>query len=97
MRRVSQAVSITECRLRALHYLASLDRRVLTPANPVGNCIWPDTAWTSQGMGGAASRILRGLQKDGLVDWVVDGERWGYRITQAGRGSLAHLQEGGTT
>jgi hypothetical protein len=90
MRRVKQAVPLAECRKRALQYLAGLHRLELTKASAVAGKIWPSVEFHAQGAGAAASRILRGLQKDGLAEWSADTTRndWGYRITPSGRSFL---------
>jgi len=85
MRRVEKTVEFAECQKRALKYLASRHRSELTKASAVGQEIWPDTNMTSQGLGGAASRILRKLDIDGLVDWTSERGDWGYLITAKGR------------
>lgn len=80
-------IALAECRARALRYLSRHDYHVR--ASYVGAAIWPGNKMRSQGLGGAASRILRGLQKDGLAHWSSDGQRdWGWKITNAGRKAL---------
>ena len=71
--------------------MAGRDRRDLCGANCIGQEIWPDAKMTSQGFGGAASRILNRLKKDGYVEWMSTDRNWGWRITQAGRGYLETL------
>ena len=82
----AQRVDLPTARARALRYLAIQPRLSLVPANCVAIEIWPDHQMTSQGAGAAASRILKGLEKDGLIRWDSNGQNWGYVITQAGRG-----------
>lgn len=95
MRRVGTPVPIAVARRRALSYLSGLNRLTLAKCNEVGYEIWPGVNMTSQGMGGAASRILRGLQKDGLAKWVVTpgSNNWGWRITTAGRSALDSVDD----
>ena len=83
-----QRVDFETAKLRALRYLAKQDRQSLTAANAVAIEIWPDHQMTSQGAGAGASRILKRLEKDGLVYWNVNPHNWGYAITSAGRGLL---------
>ena len=97
MRRVKTAVPMAEARARALTFLASLDRRDLMVASGVGAAIWPDATMTAQGLGGSASRILRKMQKDGLVEWTGTEHWWGYRITPAGRSATAAAMAIGAT
>jgi predicted NodU family carbamoyl transferase len=67
-----------ECKARALAYLRKMPRGYLTNASSVATAIWPDTNFTAQGGGAAASRILKILQKEKLVEWVSRREEWGY-------------------
>ena len=59
----------------------------------VGQEIWPDNDMRAQGLGAAASRILKRMHKDGLVYWtyaeVGRFRNWGYRITSVGRKEIA--------
>lgn len=71
--------------MRALRYLAGVDRRQLSKANSVGSEIWIGEQLRSQGLGGAASRILKRLQDDGLVVWMSNDSDWGWKITSSGR------------
>ena len=80
-------IPLPECRKRALCYLARQKER-FTPASWVGNSIWPNSEMRTQGLGGAASRILRGLQDDGLARWGSDFRNWGGEITPKGREAL---------
>lgn len=70
-------------------YLAKQHRFDLIAANAIAIEIWPDHQMTSQGAGAAASRVLKGLQKDGLVRWDSNDDNWGYVITSAGRAAIA--------
>jgi len=80
-------ITLVECRKKALMYLSS--QACYVPASSVGNAIWPNSEMRAQGLGGAASRILRGLQKDGLVRWSSNGRNaWGWEITAAGRRAI---------
>lgn len=85
-------ITLVECRKRALMYLSS--QAYCVPASCVGNAIWPSSEMRAQGLGGAASRILRGLQKDGLANWSSNGrDAWGWEITRAGRKVLEERTE----
>ena len=78
-------ISMDECRIRALRYLAKQVKDRFASASDVGNAIWPNSEMRAQGLGGAASRVLKTLQRDGLAKWGVDGTWWGWLITPAGR------------
>lgn len=77
-------VALPVARSRALRALL-LVWPDLVPAAFVGMHIWPENELRAQGLGAAASRILVGLQKDGLARWDVKGDRWGYQLTVKGR------------
>lgn len=47
----------------------------ITNASQVGAMIWPKNDMHPQGLGGAASRIIRKMEKDGLVYWAYRGDR----------------------
>src|SRR5574337_1356998 len=83
----SQRLSMGECQRRALAYMAEHRPGILLRASQIGMHIWPGTNLRSQGLGGAASRVLRLLADDGMVNWRVssDGENWGWVITSKGR------------
>ena len=76
MRRLKddQRVTYEEARKRALVLLA--DRKEW-PASMVADAIWPGHNMTGQGAGGAGSRVLRRMEKEGLV-WR---STWGWRKT----------------
>ena len=69
-------VSMSEAEQRALAVLRP-DR--LLAASAVGDAIWPDHQMTSQGAGGAASRVLQRLERRGLVRWSSTSQQWGWR------------------
>lgn len=65
-------VPMEECKRRALAYLQGLGDGEYAKASRVALEIWPGVEWrTSQGGGGAASRVLRALEKDGVARWGV--------------------------
>lgn len=79
-------ISLNECRIRALRYLAKQPFRQFASASDIGNAIWPNSEMRAQGLGGAASRVLQSLQRDGLAQWDADGKTgWGWMITRTGR------------
>jgi hypothetical protein len=89
MRRVQQTVPLAECKRRCLAYMQDRNYRDRSPmkASEVAVAIWPSALFHSQGAGAAASRILKWLQKDGLVCWTsisVGAHRrdWGWILTQ---------------
>ena len=77
-------VPIEEAKRRALAYLIDQGGR---PAklNCIALAIWPDATFTSQGAAGAASRIVKLLQKEGKVGWIRTRADWGYRAYEAKR------------
>ena len=80
-----QRVSIEEAQRRAL---SALSDRETTVASWVANTIWPGHKMTGQGAGAAASRILKRLEKQGLVRWTSRDGRWGWiRTAQARTGN----------
>lgn len=80
-------IPLAECRKRALRHLSQNTWRRCV-ASEVGTEIWPNSKLRAQGLGGAASRILKGLEKDGLVQWSANDGDWGWYITRAGRKAL---------
>lgn len=58
--------------------LAVLSKRETTYANRVAIAIWPNHEMTSQGAGAAASRILKRMEKEGLVRWTSHRIGWGW-------------------
>lgn len=88
----TQRISYKDARWRALVHLYHLNLMELTSASHVAASIWPDNQMKAQGAGAAASRILKRMEKEGLVMWTVGKRNWGYRLTPAGRKAA---QEGG--
>lgn len=72
-----QRVSLFDCRHRALACMSANP----VPASWVADRIWPDHRMTPQGAGAAASRILRGLEKDGYCRWTSTRTSWGWVLT----------------
>lgn len=85
MRRVKDRVPLEECKGRALEYLCAQPRASFTKANSVAAAIWPGVAFHSQGAGAAASRILKHLEKDGLIHWGSNDHDWGWAINGSAR------------
>lgn len=82
-------LNLDECRARALRYLAKQPEGQFASASDVGNAIWPNNEMRAQGLGGAASRVLKTLQRDGLARWGADGKTWwGWLITLTGRSRI---------
>lgn len=79
MRRVKEAVPLAECKRRALEYLKT-HRREYSKASCVAGAIWPDAEFHAQGAGAAASRILKHLERDGLVCWSSNDHDWGWTV-----------------
>lgn len=95
MRKVGQRVPIEEAKRRALVYLGSHfhGRGHLSRPSEVGGVIWLDTRrMSAQGLGLAAVRILKLLEKDGLARWVHRSEGkfedWGWAATSHGMETL---------
>ena len=63
----TESVPLDEAKRRAIN---CLNRAKPTTAAMVANAIWPGHEMNAQGAGGAASRILRKLRKDGKADWT---------------------------
>lgn len=80
MRRVKTKVPMEECKSRAIAFLRT--QSIFCKASGVAYAIWPDATFRAQGAGAAASRILKALEKDGLVRWTSDGRQWGYELTR---------------
>ena len=83
----------TACR-RVLRFLDGFPG--LATASQCGDAIWPDHSMTPQGAGGAASRILKRMDRDGFLRWTVKRTRsgidfWGYELTCQGRDALDAL------
>lgn len=89
MRRVVETVPLAEARRRALAYLVKQGGYLYVKANCIGYAIWPGVDMTSQGAGAAASRILKGMEKDGLVKYSSSHLKWGYGLTARGRTEAA--------
>ena len=86
MRRVKERVSLEECKRRALSYLQEArerDPNALSKASGVAGAIWPGVEFHAQGAGAAASRILKHLERDGLVQWDAHNGDWGWRESTA--------------
>jgi hypothetical protein len=79
MRRVKEAVPLVECKRRALEYLQA-HRRELTKASSVAGAIWPGAEFHAQGAGAAASRILKHLERDGLICCSRNDHDWGWKL-----------------
>ncbi len=80
-----QRVSYAEARRRALVTLSHRKPLDLVPAWLVAAAIWPNHRLRAQGAGGAASRILRRMQDEGLVRWTTFQARTGWTLTSTGR------------
>jgi hypothetical protein len=95
--KAGEALTIAEAERRALIYMMS--RPVGQPMSPswIGQAIWPKNTMRSQGLGGAACRILAGLTKKGYVRQTHDKkfEFYGYSLTGSGRVlAQSHIEHG---
>jgi len=52
----------------------------LASAASIAQAIWPDNQMTAQGAGGAASRILKRMEKAGRVYWTTRDGGWGWAL-----------------
>lgn len=73
--KTGEPVTAEEAERRALSALSYLNP---IPANGIANKIWPDHSMRAQGAGGAASRVLKRLEKQGKARWASDASRWGW-------------------
>lgn len=80
---VSEPVSYVQAKIRALGYLR--DQPGLAKASCVGGAVWPGSELRTQGLGGAASRILKRMKDENLVVWDSGHKDWGWKLTSAGR------------
>jgi len=82
-----QRVPLDEARRRALAYLG-FHRFQLSRASDVGLAIWPHNNLRAQGLGAAASRILKRLINEKLVAWTSRRGDWGYELTAVGSAAV---------
>ena len=93
MRRVKVPVPMLLAIRRAVAFLGEQPRGYLSKASSVGYRIWPGVEFHSQGAGAAASRILKRAELNGLVEWAVTPNDWGWRITPTGRAWLTETEK----
>lgn len=67
-------VSYEVAKARALAALNTVPR----PAASVADAIWPGHTMHRQGAGGAASRILKRMEDEGLAKWTSTSDFWGW-------------------
>lgn len=85
MRRVLERVPLAEAKHRVLAYIATKPRGTLFKASEFGVVIWPGAAFTSQGAGAAASRVLKKMDTgdDRTLIWTVrctaGSKDWGWK------------------
>lgn len=70
-----QRIDYATEKARALAFLAGRGHRDFVFAAQVGEEIWPDCNLRAQGLGGAASRILKRMEKEGLARWSASDRR----------------------
>lgn len=58
--------------------LTALNAAEPKPAAIIADAIWPGHNMHAQGAGGAASRILKRMEKQGLAHWTSNSRRWGW-------------------
>ncbi len=81
MSRVTTHVSMAVAKRRALAFLKKEgERNDFIKASQVGLAVWPDSSLRAQGFGGAGSRILKLLEKEGLVRWHCRDDNWGWQV-----------------
>lgn len=96
MRKTKEHVSLPEAKRRALAFMKKhsdgLDHRLFAPSQ-IGCAIWPTATYRGQGAGLAGVRILKLMQKDGLVGYRWNGTRHGWYITSYGLHHLAEMEK----
>lgn len=75
----SKHVPLEVAKKRVLDFMRSSKNR-LHKASSFASIIWPDSQFTSQGGGAAASRILKRLEQDGKIKWDRTPDNWGWRL-----------------
>lgn len=65
-----QTTDMGRAKARAMLFLGRYTARQPSAASLVADAIWPEHRMTAQGAGGAASRVLKALEKDGRVRWT---------------------------
>ena len=73
-------VDVATARRRVLRFLES--HKGLANPSRLADSIWPEHQMNPQGAGGAASRILRPMEAEGLIcyAWDRDAQWGGYRL-----------------
>jgi len=86
--KIQGSVPLDVAKARALQFLWDQKKDPRAPdligAAWVAYAIWPDHQMTQQGAGGAASRILKHLAREGKAEWTSskDSRNWGWRATR---------------
>jgi hypothetical protein len=92
--KAGEHLTIAEAERRALMAMAGMPTGCPVSPSWVGQHMWPLNRMRAQGLGGAASRVLNGLVKKGLVRQVQGWtEFWGYCLTGEGRVAAAAAAE----
>ena len=89
--RPQDRVSMVQAERRAFEALSPTPNMLATPAS-IADAIWPDHNMKPQGAAGAASRVLKRLQKRGLARWVSRKNNWGWCRTAAFSDQLTREQ-----
>lgn len=82
----SATVPYAVAKKRALTALTNTPR----PAASIADVIWPDNTMHAQGAGGAASRILKRMEAEGLAKWTSTSgphRHWGWVRVRSDGGS----------
>lgn len=66
-------LTLSECRARALRYLAKRPAGQFASASDVGNAIWPNSEMRAQGLGGAATGRILPDPREGTPDPLPTG------------------------
>jgi hypothetical protein len=80
--KVKTRVPLAVAKFRALAYLKKHPNELVKAADVAGE-IWPGVEFRAQGAGGAASRILKLLEREGLVRWWTSQYpffSWGWQL-----------------
>jgi len=91
--KAGEKLTMEEAQRRALIFMAGHGPRSTLSPSFIGMHIWPKNKMRSQGLGGAASRILAVMSKAGLVHWVCTNDFWGYCLTAKGREASSKAKE----
>lgn len=80
--RLTDHLSYETCRERVLTYLRDKKGELVT-ASSIADHVWPGHPMKRQGAGGAATRVLKRMEAEGVVCWRAierhGAKFWGWR------------------